>query len=71
MAPPAGPLELERQTSAFYRRLVDTLSEADRGMFSRFLEIEAGHLAIVQAEIDSLNGMGTWFDVMEFSLEAG
>lgn len=64
-------LELERQTSSFYRKLVDTLPEADRGMFARFLEIEAGHLAIVQAEIDSLNGMGTWFDFMEFSLEAG
>lgn len=64
-------LKLERQTSSFYCKLVDTLPAADRGMFARFLEIEAGHLAIVQAEIDSLNGMGMWFDVMEFSLEAG
>ena len=64
-------LDLERQTSSFYRKLVETLPAEDRPMFSRFLEIEAGHLAVVQAEIDSLNGMGTWFDIMEFDLEAG
>ncbi len=64
-------LDLERQTSAFYGRLVDTLRPADRGLFARFLEIEQAHLAIVQAEIDAIAGHGTWFDVMEFRLEAG
>ncbi|MBZ5590298.1 MAG: hypothetical protein LAO05_17240 [Acidobacteriia bacterium] len=64
-------LELERQTSGFYRQLVDTLTLAERGLFARFLEIELGHLAIVQAEIDALAGHGTWFDVLEIRLEAG
>ena len=64
-------LELERKTSGFYQELVNTLPAEDRGLFQRFLEIEQGHLAIVQAEIDSLAGHGHWFDVMEFSLEAG
>ena len=64
-------LDLERQTSGFYRQLVDTLKSEEREMFARFLEIEQGHLAIVQAEIDALAGHGTWFDVMEFQLEAG
>lgn len=64
-------LELERQTSAFYRQLVDTVETRHRPLFSRFLEIEQGHLAIVQAEIDAITGTGTWFDIMEFSLEAG
>ncbi|MGD1147981.1 MAG: ferritin family protein [Thermoanaerobaculaceae bacterium] len=64
-------LELERQTSGFYRQLVDTLTLVERGLFARFLEIEQGHLALVQAEIDALAGHGTWFDVMEFRLEAG
>ena len=27
--------------------------------------------AMVQAQIDSLSGMGFWFDFMEFDLEAG
>ena len=64
-------LELERRTSGFYRQLVDTLAPGERPLFARFLEIEQGHLALVQAEIDALAGHGTWFDVMEFRLEAG
>jgi bacterioferritin (cytochrome b1) len=64
-------LDLERQTSGFYRQLVDTLPPAERELFARFLEIELAHLAIVQAEIDSIAGHGSWFDVMEFRLEAG
>ncbi len=64
-------LELERQTSGFYRQLVETLPPAERGLFARFLEIEEGHLAVVQAEIDALAGHGTWFDIVEIRLEAG
>jgi rubrerythrin len=64
-------LDLERQTSGFYRELVDTLPSEHRELFAKFLAIEEGHLAIVQAEINSLSGLGTWFDIMEFSLEAG
>jgi rubrerythrin len=63
-------LELERTTSAFYRTLVDELPHEHRHLFARFLEIEIGHLAIVQAELDAIAGLGHWFDVMEFSLEA-
>jgi rubrerythrin len=62
-------LELERQTSAFYAALVASLEAKHRGLFERFLEIENGHLAIVQAEIDAIAGHGHWFDFMEFSLE--
>jgi len=64
-------LDLERQTSAFYLSLVETLPGKERALFERFLEIEQGHVAIVQAEIDALAGMGTWFDIMEFNLEVG
>jgi rubrerythrin len=64
-------LDLEHRTSAFYRRLVETLAVGERELFARFLEIEEGHLAVVQAEIDALAGHGSWFDVMEFRLEAG
>ena len=62
-------LELERRTSAFYAELVGQLEARHKGLFERFLEIENGHLAIVQAEIDALAGHGHWFDFMEFSLE--
>lgn len=63
-------LELEKETSKLYQDLVARLSEGDRKMFGRFLDIEDGHVAIVQAELDNLTGLGYWFDVPEFSLEA-
>jgi rubrerythrin len=62
-------LELEHRTSAFYRDMVSLLDPGHRGLFARFLEIEDGHVAIVQAEIDALAGHGHWFDFMEFNLE--
>lgn len=66
-----GALVAEKETSDFYARMVKELPEADRPLFARFLEIEVGHQAIVQAEIDSLTGNGFWFDFQEINLEAG
>ena len=64
-------VELEEKTSAFYESLVSELPEEDRKLFDKFLEIEKGHVSIVQAELDSVQGLGFWFDIREFSLEAG
>ena len=47
------------------------MDQAHLPLFARFLEIEEGHVNLVQAEMDSLNGLGTWFDVLEVSFEAG
>ena len=63
-------LELERRTSAFYQDLVTKLEPEHRALFERFLEIEEGHVTIVQAEIDAVAGHGHWFDFMEFRLES-
>lgn len=63
-------LDLEKQASGFYAELVRTLPPADRSLFNRFMEIEAAHVLIVQAEIDALAGHGHWFDFQEFRLEA-
>lgn len=60
---------VERETCGFYRRVVGELPEDARELFSRFLEIEDGHLDIVQAQLDLANGTGYWFDVREFNLE--
>ena len=38
-------------------------------MFARFLEIEDGHVAIVQAELDFISDNGFWFDFQEFDME--
>ena len=60
--------EVEKETSAFYERMVDELS-AGGEFFRRFVTIENGHLALVLAEIDALRGSGFWFDMPEFDLE--
>ncbi len=62
-------LQVEKETSAFYRSLVDRMEGDARKLFARFLEVEEGHLNLVQAEIDALQGMGVWFDCQEFNLE--
>ena len=62
-------LEVEKETSDFYRKLVDQMEGDAKKLFARFLEVEEGHLNLVQAEIDALQGMGVWFDCREFDLE--
>jgi hypothetical protein len=49
--------------------MVNELPDEAKGLFKRFLEIEEGHLALVQAQIDQALGTGYWFDVREFDLE--
>jgi rubrerythrin len=64
-------LAAEDETSTFYRRMVGELPAEGQTLFSRFLEIEDGHAAIVQAEMDSVTQSGFWFDLKEFDLEVG
>ena len=61
-------LNAERETSEFYRQMVATLDSDGKRLFERFVEIEEGHLAIVQAEIDMVLGSGYWFDTADFKL---
>ncbi len=63
--------DLEMETSNFYKKMVAELSGKGQQLFSRFVEIEEGHLALVQAELDAVSGNGFWFDMPEFNLEAG
>lgn len=62
---------LERETADFYARMVEELEDEAQQMFTRFVEIEEGHLAVVRAEIDALSGSGYFFDFPEFNMEAG
>lgn len=64
-------LALELETGNFYKKMVAELDAEGQALFRRFVEIEEGHYAIVQAQIDAITGMGFWFDSMEFNLEAG
>jgi len=61
-------LALEQETSDFYRKMTEELKEEGK-FFSQFLEIEDGHTAIVQAELDYLTKSGVFFDFMEFGQE--
>jgi rubrerythrin len=62
-------LHLEIEATNFFKRVVSELQADERHLFARFVEIEEGHEAIVQAEIDALSGLGYWFDYQEFKLE--
>ena len=64
-------LKLEVDVSDHYRMLVGSLAGEAQRLFRHFLEIEDAHTAIVQAEIDALEGTGFWFDFAEFNLEQG
>lgn len=64
-------LQMEIDTSNFYKKMVKETDAETQKMFERFIEIEEGHEAIVQAEISAITGLGFWFDVPEFNLEAG
>jgi len=64
-------LAVESETGAFYKQMASELDTQGRALFQPFVEIEEGHYAIVQAEIDALSGLGFWFDFREFDLEAG
>jgi rubrerythrin len=64
-------LQAEDQTSAFYLKMVRELPAQGQELFSRFLAIEEGHAAVVQAQIDNVKQMGFWFDMKEFDLENG
>lgn len=64
-------LRVEEETSAFYARMVKELPAEGRAFFAPFVTIEEGHVAIVQAELDAVTGLGFWFDYREFDLETG
>ncbi len=55
--------EMELQTSAFYEKMVKELPPEGQAFFERFVEIEQGHLLLVEAEIDYLEHKGTWLAV--------
>ena len=62
-------LDAEVKTTIFYREMVAKLDGEGQKLFQRFVEIEAGHEALVQAEIDSVSNCGVFLGALEFSLE--
>ncbi len=62
-------LKAEIDTSDFYRRMSAEMDGPAREMFARFLEIEEGHIDVVQAQLDYLSGSGFWLGLKEFDME--
>jgi rubrerythrin len=63
-------LDAEIKTTIFYKDMVSKLDGEGQQLFKRFVEIEQGHEAIVQAEINAVSDCGVYLDNLEFSLEA-
>ena len=59
-------LQYERESDAFYRKLVSELPREDQPLFDKFIRIEDAHLALVQAQLEAVQGRGFWFDISEF-----
>ena len=62
-------LQAEVETSNFYKKMVNEMTDEGQKMFSRFLEIEKNHITAVQAELDYITNTGYWFDSKEFDME--
>ena len=62
-------LKIEMETSTFYRKMTEEMSDQAQRMFSRFLDLENEHVEIVQAELDYLSKNGYWFGFKEFDME--
>ena len=54
---------MEMETNEFYKQMVETLPPSGKAFFQRFVEIENGHLFLVEAEIDNLQHKGAWIAV--------
>jgi rubrerythrin len=63
-------LLFENKAVQYYSdREKETDDEKARSFYKSLVEIEEGHVAIIQAEIDALTNTGVWLDYQEISLE--
>jgi rubrerythrin len=64
-------LVVEEETSRYYQRMVHELPAEAQTLFLRFLDVEDGHSAVVQAEIDLVSRHGRWFPLSELIPDRG
>ena len=63
-------LEFEKKAVQFYtKQASEAQEEKARAFYQSLIEIEEGHVQIIQAELDSLQGAGIWLGFQEISLE--
>ena len=63
-------LEFEKKAVRFYtEKAAEVDNTKAKSFYEKLVEIEGGHVIIIQAEIDSLTGAGFWLGFQEISLE--
>lgn len=62
-------LEMEKETSDFYRRSAAKSDGAIKAILEKFVAIEIRHEDVVQIELDHAMHNGIWFNFMEVDLE--
>jgi len=62
-------LQMEKQTSDYYRKAAQQADGAIKTILEKFLEIEIRHEDVVQIELDHASHNGIWFNFMEINLE--
>ena len=60
---------VDGEVTEFLKKLKDDIPDDAREIFKQFIKIEEGHAKVLQAEIDSIENTGFWFDIREFILE--
>jgi len=62
-------LQMELETSAYYKDASEKTEGKIREILEKFVEIEDRHVNVVQVELDYASKSGHWFDFMEASME--
>jgi len=63
-------LDLERKAAKFFREQAEAATEPGaRSLFEQLASWEDAHFDLIQAEMDSINNTGFWFNVPEFKMD--
>lgn len=63
-------LQFEEKAVRFYKQQLEASEEEKaKSFYKSLIEIEKGHVKIIQAELDSLTNAGIWLGYQEISLE--
>lgn len=65
----SSALQMEQQTTDFYRDAAQKTQGSVRSVMEKFVEIEQRHSDVVRIELDHASKNGFWFDFMEISME--
>jgi len=63
-------LDLERKAAKFFREQAATAKDPKaKSLFEQLAQWEDAHFDLIQAEMDSINNTGFWFNVPEFKMD--